>query len=314
MGVSGDRIFCGRNEFSMTAWQQSKTHARFFPTIFSTIALKRIQEIVDEFQDRVLDDYQNLGIMVRFEKGRAQIVPALKPKDALAESEYYYAPRDRRYNKRWVTVKRDSQGLRHDIELFQMLLDKRASETEMHRFFEAHPAILMEARMGIPISHGPRFSSPEGQTPDFSFLPILGPHDHKGVDVLELKGPGESTLTTGLHGGFTAKVHHAVDQVRDYGRYLSRPENFETILRSLGYVPDNSKLAVLIGRSPRNEADREALAQRQSELDVEIVTYDEILQTQVNQLEFDWSRGPYTVRSTDDDFGRALGPAKKKKK
>jgi hypothetical protein len=61
-------IFCGRHEFSTTAWQRSKTHAHVFPTIFSTIALKRIQEIVDEYQDRVLDDYRNLGIMVRFEK------------------------------------------------------------------------------------------------------------------------------------------------------------------------------------------------------------------------------------------------------
>jgi len=100
-------------------------------------------------------------------------------------------------------------------------------------------------------------------------------------------------------------VHHAVDQVRDYGSYLSKPENIEAILRSLGYVPDvpdDSKLAVLIGRSPGNEADREAWAQRQGELEVRVVTYDEILQTQVNQLEFDRLQRPLHAALHDRRF------------
>jgi hypothetical protein len=69
-------------------------------------------------------------------------------------------------------------------------------------------------------------------------------------------------------------------------------------LRTLGFIPDESKLAVLIGRTPQNEADREALAQRQSELDVRVVTYDEILATQANQLS-----GPYKLH-----YGTSLYP------
>jgi hypothetical protein len=64
-------------------------------------------------------------------------------------------------------------------------------------------------------------------------------------------------------------------------------------LKELGYLPDNSKLAVLIDRAPSGEADREVWAQRQSELDVKVVTYDEILATQANQLSGTY---PYKVK------------------
>ena len=256
-----------------------------------------MQSLVDEYQDRVLDDYQHFGIMVRFEQGRAQMRPALKLKGPHTESDYYYARGDRRRNKGWVTVKRDFQGLRADVEMFHRLLERGAGETDMHRFFEEHPAILMEARMGIPISHGPRFDSPAGQTPDFSVSPIIGPYDEKMIELLELKGPTESTLTKGLHGGFTAKITGAVNQVRDYDRYLRSPANLIAVERALGYVPDASKLAVLIGRAPK-EAEKEMWERRRSELNVEVVTYDEILATQANQLgsplqDARWEPGEY---------------------
>jgi hypothetical protein len=107
--------------------------------------------------------------------------------------------------------------------------------------------------------------------------PILGPWENKAVEVLELKGPGEKTLRTGPHPGFSAKVTWAVDQVRDYDRYLRDPANITAVLQGLGYLPDDSKLAVLIGRTPKSDAEREVWSQRQDKLDVKIVTYDEIL-------------------------------------
>jgi hypothetical protein len=116
------------------------------------------------------------------------------------------------------------------------------------------------------------------------------------VELLEFKAPSEKTLTHGFHPGFTAKVHRAIDQVRDYGRYLSDQTNVQAVLQALGYLPDNSKLAVLIGRSPKNEADKEVWTQRQSELNVKVVTYDEILETRANQLRDPYGRGPYKLR------------------
>lgn len=275
-------------QFEMVEWARDKTCANILPYIANRhwfVGLHHIEQIVNEYQDRVLDDYVSFGILIRFVNGHIQVLPALKKKHPNVQSEYYYSPTDRR-EKRWVTVRRDHQGLRHDMEIFQQLIDSNASEHRIQGFFEQHPAFLMQARNAIPIPHKPNFAEPANNKPDFAFSPILGPVDDTTIDILELKRPGERTLNKGFHRGFAAKVCHAIDQLKDYARYLRNPANFERILRDLGYLPDSSKLAVLIGRHPRNEADKEVWLQRQNEIDVTIITYDEILQTQADQLHF----------------------------
>lgn len=272
--------------YELTAELLRDTHAQFVIQYanFPSVTLRQIKNIVDAYQDRVLEEYVKLGIMIRMEKGRAQIGPALRRKNSGIESEYYYPPADRRNNRGWVTVRRDSDGIRYDVELLQALIDRRATEREMHKFFEEHPAILMEARLGIPISHQPRFTRPAGETPDFAFSPILGPYDAQPLELMELKGPGEETLARSHHRGFSHKVRAAIDQVRDYYRYLDDPANVAAILNAFGYLPERSKLAVLIGRAPINDSDSEVFERRQSETAVSIITYDEILQKQAAQL------------------------------
>ena len=248
------------------------------------VALDAIQKIVHEHQDRVLAEYQSYGILIQAQNGHIQIMPALRKKNPDVEGKYYHLPADRRRNKGWVTIRRDMEGLGRDVELFQELLERNAPEPEIHAFLEQHPAFLMEARLGIPISHSPNFARPKNEKPDFAISPILGPVDCDEIDLLELKRPGDSTLNRGFHRGLSTKVKRAIDQIRDYDRYLHDPANYEAIVRAFGYIPRRSNLAVLIGRAPRNEADKEVFMRRQSEVDVEIVTYDEILQTQVSQL------------------------------
>ena len=101
---------------------------------------------------------------------------------------------------------------------------------------------------------------------------------------MELKGPAEINLSREHHRGFSAKVHAAVDQVRDYDDYLRYPDNLHVVQEAFGYVPAKSKLAVLIGRAPATDEDREVFERRQAQLNVKVITYDEILQTQANQI------------------------------
>ncbi len=260
--------------------------------------LNLVQGIVDAYYDRLLGDYISLGMMVRVVNGRAQIGPAMKRKDPDAETEYYYAAGDQRRNTGWVTVKRDRDGLRHDVQMFEELLSRGAGEREMHRFFEEHPAILMEARMGIPISHEPKFAHPRMHTPDYSFSSIL-PATRSDIELLEMKDPNVQTFTQGLHPGFSASVNRAIDQVRDYDFDLRNPANFEVIRRAFGYVPSSSKLAVLIGRAPRG-AQLEWWQRRQESLNVEIITYDKIFETQTKQLD---RPAPYRLQ-----FGTSAHP------
>lgn len=263
------------------------THANILPFMANRhpiVALKLIQEVVNKYQNRILQDYVSFGILVRIVNGNIQVSPALRKKNPEVESEYYHLPADRRSDRGWITVRRDNHGLQHDIEVFEQLIDKNVNESQLHAFFEQHPTFLMQACMGIPISHSPNFVNPKDHKPDFALLPIFGPQENGLVELLELKRSGEKILTRGLHRGFSAKVHSAINQVRDYGRDLRDPANIQSILRAFGYIPHKSKLAVLIGRAPRDEADKEMLLQRQREIDVKIVTYDEILETQANQL------------------------------
>lgn len=266
-------------------------NAEVYPVTTPDSAIAAIQGVVDKYHDRVLADYRSLGILIRSEKGRIQIGPALQRITSNLESEFYYSGGDRRRNRRWVTIRRDTEGLRQDVELFQLLLERGASETQMQTFFEEHPAILMEARAGIPISHGPNFVSPKNNKPDFTFSPILGPEVRNSIELLEMKGPAEKILNRGDHRGFASKVHYAINQVRDYERYMRDASNFQAMLRTFGYLPEKTNRAVLIGRAPTRDEDIETWEQRKREVDVTVVTYDEILQTQASQI-----RGPYELR------------------
>ncbi len=254
------------------------------PSPVATDILSKLRDIVDDYVKKVLEDYDDLGLMIRFEKDRARIGPALKKKDPEMESAYYYAPADRRDNKRYVTVMRDRDGLRADVELFQQLLDMGAGEREMQRFFEDNPFFLTQARMGVQIPH--LSYATNRWSPDFAFTSILGVTDAKDIELLELKGPEEDLLNAHKHHpGFTAKLSSAIDQVRDYGEYLYHPQNEKKLLQQLGYIPTQSKLAVLIGRAGNKNEYLEALERRQRYVpDIEIITYDKILETQAAQM------------------------------
>lgn len=275
-------------QFELAEWAREETHATILPYFanrHSLVGLRLVEQVVHQYQDRVLDDYRSFGILVRLVNGHMQVLPALRRKVPTVQSEYYYAPTDRR-TRGWVTVRRDHQGLRHDIELFEQLIDHNASEPQIQAFFEQHPAFLMQARRAIPIPHQPNFAKPANNKPDFAFSPMLGPVEDTSIELLELKLPGEKILNKGFHRGLAAKVHRAIDQLKDYARYLRDPANLQRILRAFGYLPDSSQLAVLIGRYPRNEEDKEVWLRRTNEMDVTIITYDEILQTQADQLKF----------------------------
>ena len=275
----------------MIDFARYQENAEVYPVTTPSAAIAAIQAIVDKYHDDVLADYRSLGILIRFDKGRVQIGPAMQRRNRHVESEFYYSPADRRKNSGWVTIRRDNEGLRQDVELFQLLLERGASETEMQVFFEEHPAVLMEARAGIPISHSPNFASPKNNKPDFAFSPILGPEVESSLELLELKGPSERILNRGDHRGFAAKVTYAINQVRDYERYMRDASNFQAILRAFGYLPEKTNRAVLIGRAPTRDEDIEIWEVRKREVDITVVTYDEILQTQANQI-----RGPYSLR------------------
>ncbi len=257
------------------------------PNPYTDSLLRSIEGKVDDYHQRLFEEYEYRGIMVRNVKGRTQISPALKPKKRYEESEYYYIPADRRKHVRnkWLTVMRDREGISTDVAMLEELLNTNANEQAMQRFFEEHPALLMQARLGVPVAH-PTFTTPRRYSPDFAMTPILGALDGGSAEFLELKGPDAALLNnTERHRGLSAALHKAIDQVKDYGRYLSDPENAVRLIKKLGYLPSTPKLSVLIGRDFKDDAENEIFRRRELEqVDIKIITYDEILEGQAKQL------------------------------
>jgi hypothetical protein len=250
--------------------------------------VNRWQEIVTEYQKRVLAEFEKAGMLVAYEHGRFRVKWAFRKKDPYSESEYYHAGSDRRKLKDYVTVHREIAGIAHDAELFEELInDPNTRETELQKFLEGNPAFLMDIMQGVPIAHKPRFALPRGQTPDFVIPPVAALGNTDSVKVVELKGVHEQLLTGKLHRVFSHAVHQAIGQVRDYARYIEQhdSQNEDGILQVFGYLPRKLQQAVVIGRSPATESDRIIRETRAAdELEVLIVSYDEILQTQRQQL------------------------------
>ena len=84
-----------------------------------------------------------------------------------------------------------------DVELFEELINKKVTETEMQRFFEENPFFLSQLRLGVQTSH-PSFKL-NRWSPDFAFTSILGVSDVEDIDFLELKGPVEELLNRHKH-------------------------------------------------------------------------------------------------------------------
>jgi hypothetical protein len=98
--------------------------------------------------------------------------------------------------------------------------------------------------------------------------------------MLELKKPQHKILVgKAARRRLSAEVYKAIRQLRDYGSYLQNPENSAFVRNKLGHSLRRPKLGVLIGRLRKAEV-QDLEEQQVYESDVEITTYDEILEQQ----------------------------------
>lgn len=261
------------------------TESMLFGGYGSPITWNKIEEIVNRCHLRAMGEYERVGFLVTVDRGLYRIRRAFRKRNS-KESEFYFGGKDRRRFHGFVTIGREREGADYEAWLLEQLLnDPKAGERELHHFFEEHPNLLAEAMMGVPISHQPYFASNK-QTPDFSISPILPRGSNDWVKLLELKGPEASVLASKryLHRGPAHALTQAIAQVNDYAESLRDPLNLEAIEGALGYVPNSSLRAVLIGKTPPLE-DAHLWEKRKAEQpSVRIITYDEVLQEQRERL------------------------------
>jgi Domain of unknown function (DUF4263) len=247
----------------------------------SPVTWSQIEKVVNQYHQKITDEYERIGFLVTCDHGLYRVKRAFHKKRS-DESEFYYRGKDKRRSHGYVTFGRDNEGIDYEALLFEQLLnDPTTGEREVHNFLEQHPDLLAEAMMGVPISHQPHFPANQ-QTPDFAISPVLPRGSGDWVKLLELKGPDANILANRrhLHRGLAPAVTQALAQVNDYNDSVRDPLNLKSIEKALGYIPEFSERAVLIGRNPLAQ-DRGLWEKRRAEQPtVRIITYDELLQEQ----------------------------------
>ena len=241
-----------------------------------------IRKRVEDYREAVLSDLDNMGFVVRHERGRYTVTPAFKSREEL-ESRYYFGPADQR-PLALVTVHRDNFGVQVEIDEFEWLINRPdVNEHEIQKFFESHPHFLSSNH--TPIPHV-RFGKHDGTVliPDFILKPIVAQRRDSRWEVLDLKLPQVKLLAgRGSRAKLSAKVMDAIRQLRDYKEYFEHPDHARAIGTLLGHALKRPKLGVLIGRLANT--DPEILEREQHyHADVKIVTYDEILEQQQSLL------------------------------
>ena len=261
------------------------TEVTLFQGYSSAYTWNKIEEIVNQYHLRAMAEYERVGFLVTVDHGLYRVKRAFRKRNS-DESEFYFGGKDRRRFHGFVTIGRERDAGDYEASLLDQLLnDPKVGERELHRFFEEHPDFLAHAMMGVPISHQPYFTSSK-QTPDFAISPVLPRHPSDWVKLLELKGPEASVLASKryLHRGLAPAVTQALAQVSDYADSFDDPLNLKAIEKALGYVPEFSQRAVLIGRTPPRE-DAYLWEKRKAEQPlVRIITYDEVLQEHRGRL------------------------------
>ena len=129
-----------------------------------------IKARVEAYREAVLSDLDNMGFVVRYERGRYTVAPALKSREEL-ESRYYFGPADKR-RIGLVTVHRDNFGVQIEVEKLEVLINSPdVSERELQAFFEVHPHFLSITHTVLPQV---RLARHDGGLliPDFILKPI----------------------------------------------------------------------------------------------------------------------------------------------
>jgi hypothetical protein len=180
--------------------------------------------------------------------------------------------------------------LRHLLNNYRALASGQGIKPEsiFQRFFEEHPHLIRRDLFGLHWSQ-PTLRIPgdanEFLRPDFVLRPRVGAEVGTRWQVLDLKLPDDKLLVSqGFHAALSAKLTKAIQQLQDYREYFNRPDADAELQRQFGARPRNPKLAVLIGQRSRLD-DPTALDKAQARyLDVEILTYDEVVGLEAQRL------------------------------
>lgn len=255
-----------------------------------------VVEVITAWRQALLEELDYIGFTVALDaSGRPKVSHALQRKrreselladqatpGALRESQYLILAED------FLQSFGVYDELRFLIENYESIARNEGikPETVFQRFFEKHPHLVRRdlfdqhwAKPTLRIPENPR----RFFQPDFVLRPHIAANVGTKWEVLDLKLPDDPLLTSGsFHPAFSQKLTKAVQQLRNYRNYFSRADTRENLVAQFGYQPLHPRISVLIGRRDRTEGLEQA--QGSAALDVNIITYDEIVEFEESRL------------------------------
>ncbi len=257
--------------------------------------VNQIESIILDWRKNLLEELELIGLGINYESQKFSIGYLSRPKNtnlSILSSRFVSQPQ----NLPYLWLNKDFFELEASLEEFETLLNlsatksKEIQEKTFHEFFIRNPKFILRNNYGEVWSQ-PRLRYPNKKKfiePDFVIKPSLFPELSSRWEVLELKLPEDGFLNNStFHRTFTARFLKCLTQIIDYKNYFSRDDVKQMVQKKFGFHPKHPKLTILIGRFEVLKKDEEKIQDRLSDLgmaDIEILTYDEILQQQKSRF------------------------------
>jgi hypothetical protein len=250
-----------------------------------SMAYRALREIVWNYYQRVAADYTDIGYLVTDDNGRMRLETAYAPPPE-TNTKYYFRPADKRKVKTF-TLARSLEGDANDLAEFTDIVDPAARSTEhrIHRFLADAPHILTFDSVDV-LSHARIGDGPGRRELDFVERPYVNRALPETWWIVEIKR-AFPTLLADLKRGeprLAAALMRAVRQVRAYKQLIEDPHNRENVLKALGSIPQDARIAVLIGRRPKDYGEILDRQFARAVPDVTLTTYDDLLESRESAL------------------------------
>ena len=176
----------------------------------------------------------------------------------------------------------ESSRVLYPVELqeFEYLINKASTtEHEIHVFLEAHPKFLLGTRYKRLRSHIYLARDDEGAgplVPDFILEPINASDFWK---IVELKLPDDkiTRIINDNQKGFSAKILHVLQQLRNYRDYFDNPK-YRQRMQDIGIYAFKPEVSVIVGKDYGRFSIDEIIRARADFTGLEVITYAELLE------------------------------------
>jgi len=247
--------------------------------------VKTIVKSVSEYRRNITKDLLDMGFSIRFDNGKYKLYRCYELPSGM-ESEYFLMSKNLSGTlTRKILIQNDLKFSNFAVNFFEKLLNNpNSKEKDFHHFFNSFPDFLIG-------QHDVLYSEErlEQESVDYRadiITPTRGfEMNPEKWNLIELKKHSAKLLTSKRnHSNFTKSVFNGITQLKNYRDYFNNPKNFEKIKNRFGGIIPQPNMTLLIGTTP---FDRENFNyQKQMHPDIDIVTYDEILEFKKIQLSF----------------------------